>query len=223
LSEIVAVRPLQKNMRKRIPFKNGEYYHIYNRGVEKREIFLCDFDYFRFFRSLKEFNQTDPVVSLYIKDRALGVRPLRMLQKDEKIVEIISYCLNPNHFHLILKQLKDGGISEFVKRLSGGYTGYFNYKYKRTGVLFQGKFKSIHIDSNEYLLYLSAYVNGNYIIHKIDDKKWRFSSLNSNDGFSNLKLISDQFKNADDYKRYVYSVAKQVREKREEMKKYLLE
>lgn len=211
-------------MKRKLPFKNGEYYHIYNRGVEKRGIFLCDFDYFRFLKSLKEFNQTDPVVSLYIKDRVLknnnvAVGPLRK----DKLVEVVSYCLNPNHFHLILKQLKDGGISEFIKRLSGGYTGYFNYKYKRTGVLFQGKFKSIHIDSNEYLLYLSAYVNGNYIIHKINDKKWKFSSLNSNDDFSNLKLISGQFKNADDYKKYVYSVAEQVKEKREEMKKYLLE
>lgn len=209
---------------RKIPFKNGEYYHIYNRGVEKREIFLCDFDYFRFLKSLKEFNQIDPVVSLYIKDRVLknnnvAVRPLRK----EKLVELISYCLNPNHFHLILKQLKDGGISEFIKRLSGGYTGYFNYKYKRSGVLFQGKFKSIHIDSNEYLLYLSAYVNGNYIIHKIDDKKWKFSSLNSNDSFSDLKLISNQFKNINDYRKYVYSVAEQIKEKREEMNKYLLE
>ena len=174
-------------------------------------------------KSLKEFNQVDTVISLYIKSRVLGVGPLRILQKDEKLVEVISYCLNPNHFHLILKQLKDGGISEFVKRLSGGYTGYFNYKYKRNGVLFQGKFKSIYIDSNEYLLYLSAYVNGNYIIHKIDDKKWKFSSLNSNDNFSNLKLISDQFKEADDYRKYVYSVAKHIREKREEVEKYLLE
>ncbi|MBU2028408.1 hypothetical protein KJ761_00775, partial [Patescibacteria group bacterium] len=81
----------------------------------------------------------------------------------------------------------------------------------------------IHIDSNEYLLYLSAYVNGNYIIHKIDDKKWKFSSLNSNDSFSDLKLISNQFKNINDYRKYVYSVAEQIKEKREEMNKYLLE
>jgi len=206
-------------MRRRVSFENGEYYHIYNRGVEKREVFSCNSDYFRFLKSLKEFNQTDPVASLYIKEK-LGVGPLR---KGDELVEIISYCLNLNHFHLILKQLKDGGISEFMKRVSGGYTGYFNFKYKRTGVLFQGRFKSIHVDSSEYLLYLSAYVNGNYIVHGINDKKWKFSSLNNNDKLSDLKSISDQFKDFNDYRKYVYSITEHIREKREEMKKYLLE
>ena len=67
------------------------------------------------------------------------------------LVQIICYCLNPNHYHLLLKEIKDGGISEFMKRVGGGYTWYFNNKHKRSGTLFQGRFKSVHIKSNEQL------------------------------------------------------------------------
>jgi putative transposase len=95
---------------------------------------------------LKEFNQVEPVLSLYISNKLpVGIRSLQK----QKLVEIIAYCLINNHYHLILKQLVDGGISEFMKRIGTGYTGYFNCKYKRSVALFQGKFKSIHVDSNE--------------------------------------------------------------------------
>jgi len=73
----------------------------------------------------------------------------------------------PNHYHLILKQLEDGGISEYLKRVSGGYTSYFNKKQKRNGVLFQGKFKRVHIESDEQYNYLLAYVNENHFVHNI--------------------------------------------------------
>jgi len=208
---------------RKISFVNGEYYHVYNRGVEKIKTFHSNFDFLRFCKSMEEFNDIDPVISLYIKNRikSVGVRPL---QKKRRIVEIVSYCLIPNHFHLILKQLREGGISEFMKRLSGGYTGYFNYKNKRSGVLFQGKFKSIHIDSNDYLLYLSAYVNGNFLVHRINNRKWKYSSLNNkNEKLSNLRIFSKEFKNFKDYKKYVSLVVKGIKEKREEMKKYILE
>lgn len=212
-------------------FANNEYYHIYNRGVDKRNVFQDANDYFRFLKSLKEFNQTEPVVSLYIKDRInkeranVVVRPLRK----DKLVEIVAYCLIPNHYHLILKQLKEGGISEFMKRVNGGYTGFFNYKNKRTGSLFQGKFKSIHIDSNEYLLYLSTYVNYNYKIHGRSEKKWIFSSISEylenkkKIGLCNPKLILNQFKSINYYKKYAEGSAAEVRTKREELKKYLIE
>jgi putative transposase len=208
---------------RKVPFANEEYYHIYNRGVDKREIFLDNYDYLRFLKSLKEFNQEKPIVSLYIKDRikkkSVAAKPLQ----NGKLVEIISFCLIPNHFHLILKQLKDGGISEFMKRVGGGYTWFFNYKYKRSGSLFQGTFKAIHIDTNEYLLYLSAYVNGNYIIHKINDKNWKFSSLNDKNNLCDMSVILNDFKNIDEYRDCVCNVSKEIKEKREGMEKYLLE
>jgi putative transposase len=209
-------------------FSNNEYYHIYNRGVDKRDIFLDTNDHYRFIKSLREFNQINPVVSLYIKDRIKKDVAVRPLQKD-KLVEIIAFCLIPNHYHLILKQLKEGGISEFMKRVNGGYTGFFNYKNKRTGSLFLGKFKSIHINSNEYLLYLSAYINYNYKIHGNKKKMWQFSSVNEylenkkKTRLCNPEAVLAQFKSRDDYKKYAEESAKDVRIKREESKKYLIE
>lgn len=213
-------------MAKNNTFSNNEYYHIYNRGVDKRDIFMDANDYFRFLKSLKEFNQTRPIISLYIRDRLnVAVSPL---QKD-KLVEIVAYCLIPNHYHLILKQLKEGGISEFMKRVNGGYTGFFNFKNERDGSLFQGKFKSIHIDSNEYLLYLSAYVNYNYKVHGNEEKYWKFSSINEylngkkKNNLCKPKIILSQFKNKNDYKKYAENSAMEIKERREEMKKYLIE
>lgn len=193
-------------MRRKVEFINDQYYHVYNRGVEKRDVFLNDSDYLRFLKSLNHFNQEDPVFSLYwndIKKKNLGVGSL----KSKKLVNIVAYCLNPNHFHLLLKQVLEGGISEFMKRLGTGYTGYFNHKHKRSGVLFQGRFKSIHVNSNAYLLYLSAYINENNFIHGYSKNSqiWKYSSYSDYIGkrqgkMCDKNIILDQFDN--NFKRY---------------------
>ncbi len=154
---------------RRVPLATEEYYHVYNRGVDKREIFHDRYDADRFFRSMAAFNTVDPVGSLRNVDlerKNSGETAVN----HEPLVEIIAYCLNPNHFHLLLKQKVDGGVSEFMKRLSGGYTWYFNNKYDRSGALLQGRFKSSHIDVNEYFLHVSVYVNLNFRVHKYRDK-----------------------------------------------------
>ena len=93
------------------------------------------------------------------------------------LVEVVCFCLNPNHYHFLVKQVSDDGVSKFMQRLGSGYTRYYNEKNKRTGVLFQGKFKAVHVESNEQLLYTSAYVGLNDKIHNIleKDKKLVFS------------------------------------------------
>ncbi len=154
---------------RKIPLAVEEYYHVYNRGVDKREIFHDRYDVDRFFRSMIAFNTVNPVGSLRHVDlerKNSGETAVN----SEPLVDIIAYCLNPNHFHLLLKQKVDGGVSEFMKRLSGGYVWYFNNKYDRSGVLFEGPFKSSHINSNEYLLHVSVYVNLNFRVHKYRDK-----------------------------------------------------
>lgn len=90
--------------------------------------------------------------------------------EDDKLVSIVCYCFNPNHFHFILKQERDGGISEFFKRL-GGYTNYFNLIHQRSGSLFQGKFKSHLLNNDSYFLKMYPYVNMNYAIHTIPAEK----------------------------------------------------
>ena len=208
-----------------IQFQNGEYYHIYNRGVDKRNIFIDDKDYLRFLRSIKEFNDIKPVVSLYLKRKLEKQRGLAPLRGAKPLIEILTYNLLPNHFHIILKQLANGGISEFMKRLGGGYTCYFNEKYHRAGSLFQGTFKAIHIATNEYLLWLSAYINGNTEIHKIARaENWPWSSyrdyLGNRQGMlCNKKIIFDQFTDVQEYKNLVKIIIKDSARAKNELKK----
>ena len=220
-------------MRKTI-FANEEYYHIYNRGVDKRDVFIDDFDYVRFLKSMREFNCINPVGSLYEmnfkrnKDSNLGTKsPIGDLAPKTPLVEIIDYCLNPNHFHLILRQKSDGGISKFMLKLSSGYTSYFNKKHNRSGSLFQGPFKSILIDTNEYLLHLSVYVNRNDFIHGYGKIEWQYSSyldyIGKRSGkLCNKKNILDQFKDQKEYQDFMNKTAIYLRDKKE-MERYLLE
>ena len=162
---------------RKIPFVNNEIYHIYNRGTDKRIVFQNESDYKRFLDSVIELNTKNPFGGLYLKS-FLGENNIKNIDHKNKLVEIIAYCLNPNHFHLMLRQFADNGISKFMQRLGTGYTLYFNNQNRRNGSLFQGKFKSIHVDTNEYLIYLSTYINLNDKIHGIDNgNNFIFSSL----------------------------------------------
>jgi REP element-mobilizing transposase RayT len=157
----------------KIPIITGESYHSYNRGVDKREIFLDKYDYIRFYQSLHLFNSVEPVTNFRLAKIADPSK------KNKKLVEIKAYSLLPNHYHLILKQVHDGGIGEFLRRVGGGYTSYFNEKYNRSGSLFQGTFKRVHISSEEQMQYVFAYVNENHSVHglTIERELYHSSSL----------------------------------------------
>ena len=157
------------------PFVNGSYYHIYNRGVDKRDIFSDEKDIERFLLCMKLFSYKNPVgsVELFLRDQNqfVDVRRLQISEDNKRLVSLVEYCLNPNHFHFILKQEMEGGISEFMKRLQGGYTRFFNDKNKRTGVLLQGKFKSSYAERKNYFEMLFAYVMWNYKVHDISKNR----------------------------------------------------
>lgn len=203
------------------PFITGEHYHILNRGVDKRDIFGDQEDLDRFFQSINEFNTLEPIGSIYENSRG-GSTATNTPDTNIKLVAFVSYCLNPNHYHFILQQMVDGGISEFMKRL-GGYTWYFNNKYKRSGSLFQGRFKSVHIDSNEQLLHTSVYVNLNDRVHScggstatgvanagLTRSSWREYMEdyiteypeNTKNVFCKKDIILDQFRNKNEYKSF---------------------
>ena len=149
-------------------FVNGEYYHIYNRGVDKRDIFSNRKDIERFVDSIREFNQIETIGSLSnLRKTEIGLKALSR----KPLVSIVAYCLNPNHFHFILKQLIDGGISKFMQKLQGGYTSYFNIRKSRSGALFQGTFKSHLVSGKNYFNKIIGYVNKNYKIHNIPKNK----------------------------------------------------
>ncbi len=160
--------------KRREPLVNGEIYHIYNRGNNKRVIFEDTLDSWRFLMGLKEFNTTEPVhfFKQFKNNSNNAIRnKIEVEVNGNCLVEIIAYCLNPNHFHLILKQVHNDGISIFMKKLLTGYVMYFNERHKYSGSLFQGVFKSRIVDSQVDLDNLSMYVNLNFLIHNLDINK----------------------------------------------------
>lgn len=212
-------------------FANGEFYHIYNRGVDKRVVFLDDDYYQRFLMSLKEFNCVNPLGSLYekyLRDKNGGSTSI--MEVEPPLVEIVAYCLNPNHYHLIVRQLEEKGIEKFMQRLGTAYTMFFNRRNQRSGSLFQGRFKSIHIDSNEYLLYLSAYVNKNNFIHGYGNSDWKYSSLveykfpkvQPSERICSPESVLSQFENIAGYMEFLENNALYLKSKKEESR-YLLE
>ncbi|MCX6731841.1 MAG: transposase [Candidatus Parcubacteria bacterium] len=204
-------------------FVNGEFYHIFNRGIEKRNIFSDFEDFSRFFQSIDQFNTIEPIGSIYE-----NLFSKDLLKKQKKLVDFICYCVNPNHYHFVLKQLLEKGIEKFMHRVGTGYTKYFNNKYKRSGSLFQGTFKSVHIDSNEYLLHISAYVNLNAKVHQLGSLASKFGKsswdeyVNNKNGFCDKDIILGQFKSPAEYKNFTESSLMDIRE-RKEMEKFLLE
>ncbi len=167
-------------MSRKIIFASEEFYHIYNRGTEKRNIFSSPKDYERFKCLLYACNGTNNVHLdiLNQRNKQRGRTSLGLLAEFDRgnpLVDIGVYCLMPNHFHLILYEIEEGGISRFMQKLSTGYTMYFNRRYERTGALFQGKFKAIHIDNDIYLKYLISYIHLNPV--KIIDLKWKENGI----------------------------------------------
>lgn len=207
---------------RKTPLVTGEFYHIFNRGVDKRKIFQNVQDLERFFVCMKVFNTVQPVGSLYEHSFQDDV-------EQKPLVRFVAYCLLPNHFHFILEQVVDGGISEFMKRIQGGYTWYFNNRNKRSGALFQGRFKSIHIDSNEYLKYVSAYVNlndrqkdqlGGWTAKLVKSSWGEYiqSNKKSNDFCEGKGIVLNQFSKVSDYENFALEVLKEVKVNKEKYK-----
>jgi putative transposase len=154
-----------KNARKQY-LKNG-YYHLYNRGVEKRKIFMDKQDYAVFLAYLKDYllpknteslNKiiSDPKTSWKEKDNALKLLKLNNFSSD---ISLLSYCLMPNHFHFFIKQANENSIAKFMNSLCTRYTMYFNKKYKRVGYLYQGVYKAVLVTNEKQFIYLSRYIH----------------------------------------------------------------
>lgn len=212
-------------MNRKIEFNKSEYYHIYNKTVEER-LHRDFYDLKRFFQSMEEFNNVNPIGSIYEnsfrKEDELG-------SEVSKLVKFVCYCLNPNHYHFLIQQLVDRGVEKFMHRLGTGYTKYINQKYLRRGVLFQGPFKARHIDSNDYLLHLSAYINLNYEVHRLGSlaskcckSSWEEYSNPAKISFCDKDIILKQFETLKDYQSFARSALKVIQARRD-MDKLLLE
>jgi len=143
-------------------YVEGGYYHVYNRGVAKQEIFLNSQDFKVFLKYIKEA-LTEPKiekVEFSLRGRTFRAVPRPVKHFQEEIV-LIAYCLMPNHFHFLLKQNKKDSMISFMRSLITRYVNYFNKKYDRVGPLLQGRYKAILITQDNYLLHLTRYIHLN--------------------------------------------------------------
>lgn len=194
---------------------NDGIYHVYNRGVEKRLIFIIDRDYQRFLETLYYYQFQGPKPRFSTHQRF----KIKDYSNNPKIISVMAYCLMPTHFHLILKQLKDNGITEFIGKVCNSYTKYFNTKHGRIGPLLQGEFKTVLVESNEQLLQLSRYIHLNPYMSEVtnDLRSYPYSSYqsfigNMLDKLSDPELVLSLFKSKRDYQGFVLDQADYARE-----------
>lgn len=150
-------------------FAIDEWYHCYNRGVDKRITFQNDGDYLRFLEQLYLANSNVP-----LRRDDIGIRDFEeilSLPRDSALVAVGAFCLMPNHFHLVLREIVEGGIVLFMQKLGTAYTMYFNARYERTGNLFTKPFRSRHVDEDRYFQYLINYLHCNPA--ELYEPKWK--------------------------------------------------
>ena len=182
-------------------FVPGEFYHVYNRGTEKRSIFLDNNDRNRFLSLLYLCNNRLPIHRSDFINTSLS--DLLVIPREKLLVDIGAYCLMSNHFHLLIREQIEGGISIFMQKISTAYTMYFNKYHERSGSLFQGRFKAEHLSTDNYLKYIFAYIHLNPIAlidnhwknHRIKDKTKALKYLDSYRFSSYLDYIAQDPRN----------------------------
>ncbi len=202
------------------PLATGEFYHIFNRGSARQPIFNNKRDYERFVLTFSYYRFNNPPVKLSrfinLPDHLKKELILDLNRKNEKLVDVLCFVLMPNHFHFLLQQLSDNGISTFIRKTNNSWSRYFNTKYNRPGTLFQGVFKAKHIETDEQLLHLSRYIHLNpltsYVVKDKDFLSYQWSSLslylNNKPNIIpydavNTKIILTHFSSGNSYKQFV--------------------
>jgi len=162
--------------RRKIQIANGEFYHIVKRGTEERKIFLDDEDYFRFINGLLVFNDKLPTPwksRAFWHQRSPATLCRSNYQSGTPLIEILVFSLMPNHFHLLVRQLIENGVEIFMQKM-GGYSHYFNKKYKRSGTLFQDRYKIVHVGTEKQLKNNFVYIHTNPVaLIESEWKEWR--------------------------------------------------
>ena len=207
-----------------IPLITNQVYHIFNRGVEKRDIFCDNRSRKRFLETLVYYQTTQQpfkytnFLKLNIEDRA-QIQQTQLLQSLD--IKLLGFVLMPNHYHLLVEQIHDGGISMFMKKSQDSYTKYFNTKNERVGPLFQGAFKAVRIESEEQLLHVLRYFHLNpftaYMVKNIEDLiQYKWSSLpeylNNTNRYCNTEKILSFFKTLESFKSFTFDQASYQKE-----------
>ncbi len=205
-------------------FADNQIYHMVNRGVNQAPIFLNRTDYERFINLISFLRYCPNIQYSHFSRMKIAERAdfLDALQKNGKpAVEILAFCLMPNHYHILLKQLREKGPQEFMRNLQNSYAKYFNAKNKRSGPLFQSAFCSVRIENDEQLKHVSRYIHLNpsssYLVKISDLEGYRYSSLNDYWGADSFDFVDTadvlkNFKSKQQYKDFVYGYANRQRE-----------
>lgn len=143
---------------RRVPFQIGEWFHCYNRGIDKRTVFESEDDSERFLRLLYLANSSEDI---HLADMSERMDEILVRPRKTTLVSIGAYCLMSNHYHLLLKEVNDGGITKFMQKLGTAYAMYFNTKNDRTGNLFMKPFRSRHIGNDRYFQHVVNYIHCN--------------------------------------------------------------
>jgi len=207
-------------------FENGRFYHIYNRSIQNIPIFSEPRQCEVFLDLLKFYNQSDSPGRFSLHK---NVNDKIFPKKGEPIVNVINYCLIPNHFHLTLLQKKDSGITMFMQRVLNSFSHFYNIKFQNIGPLFQSSFKSVEIDSIEQLVHLSRYIHLNPVTAGIveNPENYVYSSYKEYIGldksdFIDPKPILSEFGSIEKYRKFVM-LQKDYQRDLNKIKKIILE
>lgn len=175
--------------RKRPILVTNEIYHVILRGVGDTQIFKDEHDYYRGVFSIYEFNTTNPIEIRIQREKRQIVKKHGRQTSDlrDHLVDVLAFCFMPNHIHLLLKQLKDNGITQFMRKVGTGYANYFNKKYTRKGHLFQNRFQAVRILNEDQLKIVFAYIHSNPI--SLIELNWK------ENGIKNLNKVIKFLKN----------------------------
>lgn len=199
---------------RKTPLVTGEHYHTFNRGVAGSPTFLDKKDFEQAIASFSYYRYREPPLKFSrFKELSLNEKNslLEQIKNKDKLIEILGYVLMPNHFHFLLKQNTEKGISEFLSKFTNSYSKYFNTKYKRAGPLFQGVFKSVYVETAEQLIHLSRYIHLNpltsFIVTEKNFLSYQWSSLGDflkgDSALINPESVLSEFSSSEKYLEFV--------------------
>lgn len=182
-------------MANRAPFEIEEWYHCYTRGIDKRDVFNNRADYQRFLETLYLANNSDPLRREDLPKRA-SLNEIMTLPRTHTLVGIGAYCLMPNHVHMLLQEIREGGITDFMRKLMTSYTMYFNIRHERIGNLFVKPFRSRHVADDRYFQRLVSYIHCNPA--DLYEPRWKVGEVKDSSKFYD-KLLSYPYSSFSDF------------------------
>lgn len=220
--------------RRKLTLRKGHYYHVFNRTINKELAFKDVNGYLRALKTIEYYTYSNPPkrLSFFLKnEEPVRTKIIDELKKDECLVDIVCFCLMPDHYHLLLKQNTEKGISDFMSKFQNSYTKYVNIKHDRYGHLFAGQFKAVRMPNDNILLHVSRYIHLNPISSFVVESEQKlldypYSSIKQflgfAGGFCKPSIVLDQFRDTSRYKKFLLN-QKDYQKKLKTIRSYMVE